>query len=346
MGSGEERKKSWGSNGGEEIKDGDVGKRTRTRLGCVGCNLEARDLNRIPSRWEKSLKCHLSGSRLDPQQIVCIAPGLEFCLSTPQSAPKIHRVLDAFIPNKRNAANKRFGFIRYAYLAEARRAIERMNDFWMYKHRLGVNLARFKCRSSFRKRKHMDKKYTIHDRYKPKEVELNVRRKILVVRSEKMMDEIVIKEVELSVRRKILVVRSEKIMDEIVIKGSDDYEVIWSDGSFGFLECEEDGVCQFFEEMFKLLQNVLNTSMMLQIQVAILWRCLVIMVMVWKKGTIYKGTQVSQKEDEESLLASQDEGGKDGDGYALIDLENMILENGSIVVMMRDKMLTRIDEKG
>ncbi|MBA0832553.1 hypothetical protein Goarm_016939, partial [Gossypium armourianum] len=128
-------------------------------------------------------------------------------------------VLDAFTPNKRNAANKRFGFIRYAYLAEARRAIERMNDFWMYKHRLGVNLARFKGRPSFRKRKHMDKKYTIHDRYKPKEVELSVRRKILVVRSEKMMD-------------------------EIVIKGSDDYEVIWSGGSFGFLECEEDGVCQ------------------------------------------------------------------------------------------------------
>ncbi|TYI56623.1 hypothetical protein E1A91_D11G224300v1 [Gossypium mustelinum] len=71
------------------------------------------------------------------------------------------KVLDAFIPNKRNAANKMFGFIRYAYLAEARRAIERMNDFWMYKHRLGVNLARFKGRSSFRKRKHMDKK--IHD---------------------------------------------------------------------------------------------------------------------------------------------------------------------------------------
>ncbi|KAE8716392.1 hypothetical protein F3Y22_tig00110121pilonHSYRG00023 [Hibiscus syriacus] len=59
------------------------------------------------------------------------------------------RVLDAFIPNKRNAKGVRFGFIRFAAIEEARRATSKMNDFYIDGSKIGVSLAKFKPRHSY-----------------------------------------------------------------------------------------------------------------------------------------------------------------------------------------------------
>ncbi|KAE8725171.1 Small nuclear ribonucleoprotein family protein [Hibiscus syriacus] len=56
------------------------------------------------------------------------------------------RVLDAFIPNKRNSKEVRFGFIRFASIEEARRAISKMNGYHIDNSKIGVSFAKFKSR--------------------------------------------------------------------------------------------------------------------------------------------------------------------------------------------------------
>ncbi|KAE8664850.1 receptor-like protein kinase-like [Hibiscus syriacus] len=58
------------------------------------------------------------------------------------------RVLDSFIPNKRNS-KVHFGFIRFASIEEARRAITKMNGSRIDGIKIGVSFAKFKPRHSY-----------------------------------------------------------------------------------------------------------------------------------------------------------------------------------------------------
>ncbi|KAE8696088.1 putative RING/U-box superfamily protein [Hibiscus syriacus] len=58
-------------------------------------------------------------------------------------------VIDAFIPKKRNSKGVRFGFIRYATIEEARRAISKMNGSRIDGSKVGVSYAKFKPRHSY-----------------------------------------------------------------------------------------------------------------------------------------------------------------------------------------------------
>ncbi|KAE8694755.1 receptor-like protein kinase-like [Hibiscus syriacus] len=62
------------------------------------------------------------------------------------------RVLDAFIPNKRNSKGVRFGFISFASIEEARRAISKMNGYHIDGSKIGVSFAKFKPRHSYWKK--------------------------------------------------------------------------------------------------------------------------------------------------------------------------------------------------
>ncbi|KAE8676688.1 Fumarate hydratase [Hibiscus syriacus] len=59
------------------------------------------------------------------------------------------RVLDAFIPNKRNSKGVRFGFIRFASIKEARRVTSKMNGSYIDGSKIGVFLVKFKPRHSY-----------------------------------------------------------------------------------------------------------------------------------------------------------------------------------------------------
>ncbi|MBA0659162.1 hypothetical protein Goklo_011320, partial [Gossypium klotzschianum] len=59
------------------------------------------------------------------------------------------RVMDEFIPKKRGAAGRRFGFVRYGNIRDARRGIERLDDFMMMNQRLGGNMVQFQGRKTF-----------------------------------------------------------------------------------------------------------------------------------------------------------------------------------------------------
>ncbi|KAK8714362.1 hypothetical protein V6N13_149555 [Hibiscus sabdariffa] len=58
-------------------------------------------------------------------------------------------VVDSFIAGKKNRAGKRFGFVRFPNIADAERAIERLNGFSLYGFSLSVSFARFKTRTSY-----------------------------------------------------------------------------------------------------------------------------------------------------------------------------------------------------
>lgn len=67
------------------------------------------------------------------------------------------------IPKKRGVVGRRFGFVRYGKIHDARRAIERLDDFMMLNHRLGVNMVRFQGRTTFWRRKAQNvKKEEVH----------------------------------------------------------------------------------------------------------------------------------------------------------------------------------------
>ncbi|KAE8691642.1 Small nuclear ribonucleoprotein family protein [Hibiscus syriacus] len=59
------------------------------------------------------------------------------------------RVLDAFIPNKRNSKGVLFGFIRFASIEEAKRATSKMNGSYIEGSKIGVSFAKFKPRHSY-----------------------------------------------------------------------------------------------------------------------------------------------------------------------------------------------------
>ncbi|KAE8712470.1 White-brown complex protein 11 [Hibiscus syriacus] len=59
------------------------------------------------------------------------------------------QVIDAFIPNKRNAKGVRFGFIRFASIEEARRETSKMNGSYIDGSKIGVSFAKFKPRQSY-----------------------------------------------------------------------------------------------------------------------------------------------------------------------------------------------------
>ncbi|MFQ6650349.1 hypothetical protein Gotur_023595, partial [Gossypium turneri] len=58
-------------------------------------------------------------------------------------------VLDVFIPQKLSRSGRRFGFVRSADNDDTKRAICHLNGFTFHGNRLGVNMARFKGRSSY-----------------------------------------------------------------------------------------------------------------------------------------------------------------------------------------------------
>ncbi|KAK8647668.1 hypothetical protein V6N13_121397 [Hibiscus sabdariffa] len=58
-------------------------------------------------------------------------------------------VVDAFIAKKTSRGGKRFGFMRYARMVDAERAVERLNGFALYGNKLFVTFAKFKTRQAF-----------------------------------------------------------------------------------------------------------------------------------------------------------------------------------------------------
>ncbi|KAE8701768.1 hypothetical protein F3Y22_tig00110505pilonHSYRG00103 [Hibiscus syriacus] len=59
------------------------------------------------------------------------------------------QVIDAFIPTKRNSKGVRFGFIRFATIGEARRAISKMNGARIDGSKIGVSFSKYNTRHSF-----------------------------------------------------------------------------------------------------------------------------------------------------------------------------------------------------
>ncbi|KAL4387533.1 hypothetical protein GQ457_09G008630 [Hibiscus cannabinus] len=59
------------------------------------------------------------------------------------------KVVDAFIANKCNRRGKRFGFVRFATVADADRATMRLNGFHLYGNKLSVSRAKFNTRQSY-----------------------------------------------------------------------------------------------------------------------------------------------------------------------------------------------------
>ncbi|KAK8609399.1 hypothetical protein V6N13_061848 [Hibiscus sabdariffa] len=65
-------------------------------------------------------------------------------------------VLDAFIANKRNKEDRKFGFIRTSNKIDANRMIERLNNFRLFGSKITVSLARFQTRKSYWRRVYSD----------------------------------------------------------------------------------------------------------------------------------------------------------------------------------------------
>ncbi|GKE70171.1 nucleotide-binding alpha-beta plait domain-containing protein [Tanacetum coccineum] len=52
-------------------------------------------------------------------------------------------VVDAFIPNKRSKAGKRFGFVRFIKVFDVERLVDNLCTVWIGRHRIHANAARF-----------------------------------------------------------------------------------------------------------------------------------------------------------------------------------------------------------
>ncbi|XVF09643.1 hypothetical protein REPUB_Repub07fG0111900 [Reevesia pubescens] len=59
------------------------------------------------------------------------------------------KVVDVFIPRKRSGLGKRYGFVYFAFRPAALTAITRLNGAWLLNSRIGVNIARFRGRTSY-----------------------------------------------------------------------------------------------------------------------------------------------------------------------------------------------------
>ncbi|XVE99264.1 hypothetical protein REPUB_Repub03eG0183200 [Reevesia pubescens] len=69
-------------------------------------------------------------------------------------------VVDVFIPRKRSGLGKRYGFVRFASRPAALTVIRRLNGVRLLDHRIGVNIARFKGRTSYWRKVSTSKKPT------------------------------------------------------------------------------------------------------------------------------------------------------------------------------------------
>ncbi|XVF30435.1 hypothetical protein REPUB_Repub16aG0057200 [Reevesia pubescens] len=65
---------------------------------------------------------------------------------------RFRKVLDVFIPEKKSRWGKRFGFVRFETIWEAKRAIWNLNGVFFLENKIGVNMARFTPRSMFWKK--------------------------------------------------------------------------------------------------------------------------------------------------------------------------------------------------
>ncbi|KAK8548750.1 hypothetical protein V6N12_061656 [Hibiscus sabdariffa] len=63
------------------------------------------------------------------------------------------QVLDVFIPKKTDVSGSNFGFVRFPSKREAEMAVFMFEGAWVVDRRIQVNLAKFKCRSKFWRRK-------------------------------------------------------------------------------------------------------------------------------------------------------------------------------------------------
>ncbi|XVF06622.1 hypothetical protein REPUB_Repub06bG0065400 [Reevesia pubescens] len=62
------------------------------------------------------------------------------------------KVVDVFIPKKKNVNGRCFGFVRFASRDDATRAVKNLNGAWLLDYRLSVNFARFSPRVNFWKK--------------------------------------------------------------------------------------------------------------------------------------------------------------------------------------------------
>ncbi|KAK8689618.1 hypothetical protein V6N13_088332 [Hibiscus sabdariffa] len=75
-------------------------------------------------------------------------------------------VVDAFIARKRSRRGRRFGFVRFANMLDAERAMERLNGFALCGSRMSVSLAKFNTRQDFWRRVSSDET-KIHETVQP-----------------------------------------------------------------------------------------------------------------------------------------------------------------------------------
>ncbi|KAL4313241.1 hypothetical protein GQ457_01G035070 [Hibiscus cannabinus] len=81
-------------------------------------------------------------------------------------SPKVHwrylkklfqrygRVLDVFIPHKTDLSGSKFGFVRFPSMREAETSVIMFGGAWVVDRRIQVNIAKFRCRSSYWRKKH------------------------------------------------------------------------------------------------------------------------------------------------------------------------------------------------
>ncbi|KAL4354250.1 hypothetical protein GQ457_06G006850 [Hibiscus cannabinus] len=75
---------------------------------------------------------------------------LEF---TEKTFPEIGRVLDVFIPQKRDKSGANFGFVRFPSKQEADTAVYMFEGAWIVDRRIQVNIAKFRSRPNFWRKK-------------------------------------------------------------------------------------------------------------------------------------------------------------------------------------------------
>ncbi|KAE8732205.1 hypothetical protein F3Y22_tig00002237pilonHSYRG00815 [Hibiscus syriacus] len=82
--------------------------------------------------------------------------------------------IDAFIPKKRNSNGVHFGFIRYATIEEARKAISMMNGNHIYGSKIRVSLVKYKPRQSYWRKSStvVERKYGMEDFPRNKQCEV------------------------------------------------------------------------------------------------------------------------------------------------------------------------------
>ncbi|OMO50988.1 hypothetical protein CCACVL1_30086 [Corchorus capsularis] len=68
------------------------------------------------------------------------------------------KVVDAFIPSHRSRQGRKFGFVRFSNLYDARKAARNLNGVWFFDYKIRVNMARFNPRTSFWRKKEAKEK--------------------------------------------------------------------------------------------------------------------------------------------------------------------------------------------